>query len=56
MLVIDSVNFIQEFRDVASMLYDILANWKHRHVPLLIACNKQGMLDCVYLKSLSLHF
>ena len=50
MLVIDSVNFIQDFRDVASMLYDILANWRHKHVPLLIACNKQGnyFLDCVW--------
>ncbi|XP_065891244.1 signal recognition particle receptor subunit beta-like isoform X2 [Dysidea avara] len=53
-LVIDSVNFIQDFRDVASMLYDILANWRHKHVPLLIACNKQDLSlakDCDYIKS-----
>lgn len=42
MLVIDSVNFITEYRDVAALLYDLLASWHHKRIPLLIACNKQG--------------
>ena len=41
-LVIDSVNFTTEYRDVAALLYDLLASWHHKHIPLLIACNKQG--------------
>ena len=42
-LVIDSVNFTTEYRDVAALLYDLLASWHHKHIPLLIACNKQGI-------------
>lgn len=42
-LVIDSVNFTTEYRDVAALLYDLLASWHHKQTPLLIACNKQGI-------------
>lgn len=42
-MVIDSVNFTTEYRDVAALLYDLLASWHHKHIPLLIACNKQGI-------------
>ena len=42
-MVIDSVNFTTEYRDVAALLYDLLASWHHTQTPLLIACNKQGI-------------
>ena len=42
-LVIDSVNFMTEYRDVAALLYDLLASWHHTQTLLLIACNKQGI-------------
>lgn len=54
MLVIDSVNFITEYRDVAALLYDLLASWHHKQIPLLIACNKQDLLlakSCDTIKS-----
>lgn len=44
LFVIDSVQFSKELRDVASILYDLLAHplvRKYR-LPVLIACNKQG--------------
>jgi signal recognition particle receptor subunit beta len=44
-LVVDSVSFPQESRDVAELVYDTLADstFTSHRVPLLLACNKQGM-------------
>jgi signal recognition particle receptor subunit beta len=45
-LVVDSVSFPQESRDVAELVYDTLADstFTSHRVPLLLACNKQDML------------
>ena len=45
MLVIDSVKFPQEVRNVAELTFDLLLDGAVRkgRVPLLVACNKQDL-------------
>ena len=50
-ILIDSVNFPKECIDVAGMLYDMFSNktLMSMRMPLLIACNKQGMCVGTYV-------
>ena len=43
-IVLDSVNFPKEKRNVAHLLISVLSEpiIQNRHIPVLIACNKQG--------------
>ena len=49
LFLIDSVKFPKEIRDVAELMYDILANrtMQRNKCNILVACNKQGKSDKV---------
>ena len=44
-LVVDSVNFPQEVRDIAHLTISVLSDplVQRRRVPVLVTCNKQGL-------------
>ena len=48
-MVVDSVNFPRECVDVAGLLHDLFSNktLMGSKLPVLIACNKQGVCACV---------
>ena len=48
-MVVDSVNFPRESIDTAGLLYDLFSNrtLMASKLPVLIACNKQGVCVCV---------
>ena len=56
-LVIDSVNFDKEVRDVAGLLYDLLSDpvIHRKKVSILIACNKQDHALARHSEAISKH-